>query len=56
MPDNISTKRKQKYTTEQLAEIERIFSSFNVKNLFDSKNTIIEEISKRFLGPDKLTI
>jgi len=30
MSDNFSTKRKTKYTAQQLAEIERVFSTFEV--------------------------
>eukprot|EP00347_Sterkiella_histriomuscorum_P011202 403373359 len=56
LSDSIQTKRKQKYTTEQLAEIEHIFASFNIYSLYDSKDDTTEQECKRYFGQDKLTI
>ncbi|CDW90752.1 dual specificity catalytic domain containing protein [Stylonychia lemnae] len=54
--DRMQSTRKQKYTTQQLAELEQIFLQMNISSLIESKDQNIEDSCKRFLGSDKLTI
>lgn len=54
--NHIHSQKRQKYTSEQLRDIESVFSSFRVSRLYDSKGPEIEQHCKQFFGSEKMSI
>ena len=53
---SLTAKRSHKYSTEQLAEIEHLFSLFDVNHLLEQKTFDHEDLCMGFFGSEKLTI